>query len=159
MGEDAVQAAEDVDEVLHGHVLVVGVGEGNQAAGEDLLVRHDVGGPVERVAAVINGAAALGLLVDGAQELPLRGAHLGARGRAARRGVEEEADDQVVALGDEEAAELIEPEGAVGAWRGSSELDGGGAGDGLGAAFAVVVVERSKVLLQLERGIELFGEC
>lgn len=113
--KDAVEAPEDVDEALDADVLAprpagpVRVAEDDEAAGEQLLVGDDDGGPVEGVAAVVDGAAALGLLVDGAQELPLGGAHLGARRGAAGGGVEEEADDEGVALGDEEAAELVEP--------------------------------------------------
>ena len=155
MGEDAVQAAEDVDEVLDTDVLGVSVAEDDEAAGEELLVGDDVGGPVEGVAAVVDGAAALGLLVDGAEELPLGGAHLGAGGGAAGGCIEEEADDEGVALRDEEAAELVEPEGAVdaGGWLG--ELDGRVAVDGLGAVGREVVVQGGEVLLKLEGRVEL----
>lgn len=107
MREDAVQPPEDVDEVLETHVLALGVGQDDEAAGEQLLVRDDVGSPIERVAAVVDGAAALGLLMNGAEELPLGGAHLGASTRAAGWRIEEETDDEGVALRDEEAAELI----------------------------------------------------
>lgn len=80
-----------------------------QPAREDLLARHDIRRPVQRVAAVIDGAAALRRLVHRAQELPLRGAHLGTGSGGTRRVVEQEADDQVVAFVYQEAAELIEP--------------------------------------------------
>lgn len=141
MREDAVQPPEDVDQVLHRGALVVPVAQGrDEPAGEDLGVGHDVGGPVERVAAVVDGAAGLGGVVHGAQELPLRGAHLRARGGAAGRRVEEEADDEGVALGDQEAAELVEPEGAVDRGRGGGEEPGGLAGYGHGVAAGVVVV-------------------
>lgn len=124
VGEDAVQAAEDVDEVLDDGALVVAVGEDDEAAGEELRVGDDVGGPVERVAAVVDGAAALGLVVHGAQELPLGRAHLRAGGGRAGRHVKQEPHDQAVALRDQEPAELVEPERAVDAGRGRGELGG-----------------------------------
>ena len=129
MGEDAVEAAEDIDEVLEGGAPVVTVGLDDEAAGENLGVGDDVGGPVQGVAAVVDGAAALGRVVHGAEELPLGGAHLGAGGGAAGRGVEEEADDEAVALLDEEAAELVQPEGTVGGGRRGGEDLGGLPGD------------------------------
>lgn len=115
-----MQAAEDVDEVLHSRILVLGVRWRRKAAGEDLLVGDDVGGPVEGVTAVIDSAAALGLLVDSAEELPLRRSHLWARGRTTRGGIEEETDYQGVAFGNKEAAEFVEPEGSVGVRRSCS---------------------------------------
>lgn len=155
VGEDAVEAAEDVDEVLDGDALAVGVGRDDEAAGEDLGVGDDVGGPVEGVAAVVDGAAALGLLVHGAEELPLRRAHFRTRIGAAGRRVEQEADDEGVALRDEEAAEFVEPEGSVDGWRRGGELDGGGATNRLGVALGVVEMEGSEMLLELECRIEL----
>lgn len=153
--EDAVQPTEDVDEVLNPGILTVGIVEDGEAAGEELLVGDDVGGPVESVAAVVDGAAALGLLVDGAEELPLGGAHLGTRAGATGRRVEEEADDERVALRDEEATELVEPDGAVDARRGLSELQRGCACEGLCGEGRVVEVQRGEVLLELEGRLEL----
>jgi hypothetical protein len=75
------------------------------------------------MAAVIYGTAALRLLMYGTEELPFRSAHLGTRVGAAWWGIEEEADDERVALRDEEAAELVEPESAVDAWGRLSELE------------------------------------
>jgi hypothetical protein len=47
--------------------VVMGVtGTEAQAARKDLLACDDVGGPVEGMATVVNGAAALGGLVNGA---------------------------------------------------------------------------------------------
>lgn len=60
--------------------------------------------------------------MHGTEELPFGGAHLGAGVCAARRAVEEETADEGVALRDEEAAELVEPEGAVDAMRRLGEL-------------------------------------
>lgn len=93
MGEDAVQPPEDVDEVLDANILALRVGEDDKSAREQLLIRDNVGGPVERVTAVVDGAAALRLFVHGTEELPLRGAHLGTCTCAARRSIEEKADD------------------------------------------------------------------
>lgn len=100
MGEYPVQPSEDADEVFDARSSVIyGIPRGEaQPAGEDLLARDDVGRPVEGVAAVVNRAAALGGVVDRAQELPLAGAHLRAGCGGAWRVVEEEADNQVVAF-------------------------------------------------------------
>jgi hypothetical protein len=113
MGEYAMQPAEHIDEILDTHILTVVVIMDDKAAGEDLLVGHNVGSPVQGVTAVVDGAAALGLFVHSAEELPFGSAHFRARVRTAWRGVEEEANDQGVALRDEEAAELIEPDSPV----------------------------------------------
>ena len=107
------------------------------------------------MAAIIDGAAALGLLMYGAQELPLGGTHLGARRGAAGRGVEEKPHDERVALGDEEAAELVKPECAVDTRRGLRELVCGFASDGLRAVGGMMVMEGCEVFLELERGVEL----
>lgn len=147
MSEDTVQSSKDVDEVLDANILTVGVVQDDESAWKDLLVRYDIGCPVEGVAAVVNGATALGLFVNGTKELPLGGAHLGACTGAARRGVEEEADDKGVALGDEEAAELIKPYGSVDSGRRLGELEGCSAGQWLGASRSVVVVQRGEVFL------------
>ena len=152
-----MQSSKDVDEALDTRVPALGVADDGESAGEQLLVRDDVGRPVEGVAAVVDCAAALGLLVDGAQELPLRGPHLGARGRAARGVVEQEPHDEGVALRDEESAELVEPDGAFDARGGLGQLEGGFAGYGLRAAGRVVVVHCGEMLLKLESRVELHG--
>jgi hypothetical protein len=82
------------------------------------------------MATIIDRAAALRGLVHRAQELPFRGAHLGAGGRGTGGAVEEEADDEVVAFVYQEAAELVEPEGAVDAVGGCGEDGGCYAADG-----------------------------
>lgn len=155
VGEYTMKSAEDVDQVLDPDVLAMIVAEYDEAAREYLLVRDHVGGPIERVAAVVDGAAALGLLVHGAQELPLGGAHLGTGVGATRGGVEEEADDEGVALRDEEAAELVEPDGTVDAGRGLGELVGGGAGERLGVGRGVVAVQGGEVFLKLKGRVQL----
>jgi hypothetical protein len=133
----------------------VTLGEHDEAAREDLGVRHDIGGPVQRVAAVIDSAAALGLVVHRAQKLPLGCAHLGARRLRAGWCIEEETDDQAVTLRDEEAAELVKPERTIDprGWRG--ELLGSLAGDGLRVRGAEFIVQSGEVLLKLEGRVEL----
>jgi hypothetical protein len=111
MGENTMQTAEDVDEVLNSGALLVVIDD--KPAREDLRVGHNVGSPIESVTAVVDGTAILGRLVHGTQELPLARTHFGARGCAARRGIEQEADDQAVALSNQEPAQLIQPQGFV----------------------------------------------
>lgn len=82
------------------------------------MVRDHIGGPVKGVTAIVDGTAALWLLVDGAEKLPLRCSHLGTCVGAARRCVKEEADDERVALRYEEAAELVEPQRSIDTRRG-----------------------------------------
>lgn len=62
---------EDIDQVLNPDILTMSVGQNNKSTGEELLIGDDVSGPIEGVAAVVDGAAALGLLVNGAEKLPL----------------------------------------------------------------------------------------
>lgn len=90
--------------------------------------------------AVVDRAAALGLLMNSAEELPFRCAHLGACRGGAGRCVEKEPYDQGVALRDEEAAELVEPEGSIDTGWWLCELIGCVAVDGLGARGGEVVV-------------------
>lgn len=153
MREDAVQPAEDVDQALDANILAMKIADHDEAAREDLLVRDHVGGPVESMAAVVNGTAALRLLVHGTEKLPFRRAHLGACAGAARRRVEEEADDERVALRDEEAAELVEPESAIDAGGRLGELESRGAGQRLRAGGGAVIVQSSEMLLKLERRV------
>jgi hypothetical protein len=89
-----MQSAEHIDEIFHADILTMIVVVNNKTAGEDLLVGYNVGSPVQSMAAVVNSAAALGLLMHSTQELPFGSAHLRARVRTAWRGVEEEANDQ-----------------------------------------------------------------
>lgn len=107
------------------------------------------------MAAVVNGTAALRLLVDGAKELPLGSTHLGTGGGATGRGVEQKPDDEGVALRNEEPAQLVQPEGAVDPGRGGRELDCGRAVYRGAVAVRVVVMEGCEVLLELECRVEL----
>lgn len=94
MREYPVQAAKDIYEILNADILAVRIGDNHESAGEQLLVRHHIRRPVESVAAVVDGAAALGLLMDCTQKLPFGGTHFGTRAGAARRRVEQEANHQ-----------------------------------------------------------------
>lgn len=106
MGKDTVQAPKHVDQILYRSILIVGIGKG-EATGKDLGVGDDVGSPVERMATVVDGAAGARLLVDGAQELPFRCTHFGTCDGATSGCVEKKADNETVALSNEEAAELV----------------------------------------------------
>ena len=155
MGEYAVQPAEHIDEVLHANILAMSVVVNNKAAGEDLLVGHDVGSPIQCMAAVVNGATALRLLMHSTKKLPFRSAHLRARVRTAWRGVEEETNDQGVALRDEEAAEFIEPDGSVHAARRCRKLQCGFAGNRSSIGSSMVTMESGEVFLKLEGRVQL----
>lgn len=102
-----MKPSEDVDQVLQHSALVVTLGAHDEPAREDLGVGDNVCGPVQRVAAVVDGAATLGLVVYGTEKLPFGGAHFGTRRGRARGIIEEKADDYAVALRDEKAAELV----------------------------------------------------
>lgn len=157
MRKDAMQSSENIDQVLLDGVPVVTLVEHGETAGEDLGVRHDICSPVQRVAAVVDGATTLGLVVYGAQELPLGGAHLGASRLGARRGIEEEADYQIVALHNQEATELVEPQCLVNARRRRRDLRGSLARDGLRARIGMMVMQSSEMLLELESRVELLS--
>ena len=68
-------------------------------------------------------------------------------------------DDKVVGFKDEEAGELVEPEGAVDARGRGGDLDGGFGGDGGGGVggggVGVVGVEGFEVFLELKWGVKL----
>lgn len=61
VGKDAVEAPEDVDEVLDRGALImscsIAAGQCHKPRREEFGVRHDVGSPVEGVAAVVNSTA------------------------------------------------------------------------------------------------------
>lgn len=64
----------------------------------------DVRSPIERVTAVIDSAAGLRGIVDGAEVLPFRGLHFGTRLDGAGWVLGEEGNDKVVDFHREEAA-------------------------------------------------------
>ena len=97
--------------------------------------------------------------MDGAEELPLAGAHFGAGSCRAWWIIEEEANDQVVALVYEKAAEFVEPKGTVNTVGLCSDEDGSLSvyGNRVVAVFGfrIVVVEGFEVFLELEGRIKL----
>jgi hypothetical protein len=97
--------------------------------------------------------------VDGTEELPLAGAHFGAGSCRAWWIVEEEANDQVIALVYEEAAKFVEPEGTVNSVWLCSDEDGCLSAYGnrivVVFGFRIVVVEGFEVFLKLEGRIKL----
>lgn len=109
MGENSVKPTKHVHQISEGCRLVVSVVVHDKSAGKDLRIGYHIGSPVERVTAVVNSAAALGNFVDGAEKLPFACAHLRAGGGAAGWSVEKKADNQAVALSDEESTELVKP--------------------------------------------------
>lgn len=155
MREDPMKPSEYIDEVLNTCILAVGVAENSESAGKQLLVRDHVGGPVQCVAAIVDGTAALGLLMDSAKKLPLRSAHLRACRGATGGRIEQEAYDQGVALGDEKSTELVEPDGTIDASGRGGNLDGSVAAYRLRFGGCVVVVKSGEVFLKLESRIEL----
>lgn len=125
MRKDAVDAAEHVRQLAYLLVRGIGFGAEGQAAGEVLGRGQSVGGPVERVAAVVDSATRLGWIVHGAEVLPFRGAHLGACLGGAGRIVGEEGDEDGVGVLGQEATQLVEPERALDSRRRLGEFHGG----------------------------------
>lgn len=70
---------------------------------------ESVGSPVKGVTAVIYCAAGLGRIMDGAEVLPLGGAHLRTGLRRARRLIGEESSDDDIDLLYQKSAELVQP--------------------------------------------------
>ena len=111
------------------------------------------------MAAVIDRTTALRRFMHSAQELPLTGPHFRTSSCRTRRIVEQEADDKVVALVYEEAAEFVKPEGAVDAFWLRGDQHGCLACDWDNVLavdrFAVVIMEGFEVFLELKGGVEL----
>ena len=61
------------------------------------------------MAAVVDSTARLGRIVHSTEILPFTGAHFGAGGGGARRGVGKEGDDEIVGFHCKEAAKFVEP--------------------------------------------------
>jgi len=97
--------------------------------------------------------------VNGAEELPLAGAHFRAGSGRAWRIVEEETNDQIIALINEETAEFVEPESTVNSVWLCSDADGclSVYRNRIIAVFGlrIVIVEGFEVFLKLEGRIEL----
>lgn len=125
MRKDPIQPTEDINQMSHARLRTTArLRAQRQPTGEVLGGRQDVGRPVERVAAVIDGAAGFGRVMDGAEILPFGGLHFGTCLCRAGWGLGEEGDDEIVDFDGEEAAEFVEPEGPVDAFRGFGKLDG-----------------------------------
>lgn len=119
------------------------IAEDDKPTGEDLLVCDNVGGPIKRMAAIVDCAATLGLLMDRTKELPLGGAHFRAGVGATRRGIEKETDDKGIALGDKKPAKFVEPDSSVDIGRRLSKLQRGCARERLGIGRSVITVQGS----------------
>lgn len=61
------------------------------------------------MAAVIDSATRFRRFVNGAEKLPLTGAHLGAGSGGTGGFIEQESDNEFIAFVDQKSAELIEP--------------------------------------------------
>ena len=119
------------------------------------------------MAAVVDRAAGLRWVVDGAEILPFACAHLGAGRGAAGRVVCEKGDEQAVGLGHEKSAELVEPEALVCGCAGVAFVEKRWVGKNQSGLFrdwvfrlclrveGVAGVEGFDVFLQLERRIDL----
>lgn len=70
MCKNAMKSTKDIDQVLDAHVLAVCIIQHDKSAREDLLVRDDVGSPVQSVTAVVDSTATFGLLMDSTKKLP-----------------------------------------------------------------------------------------
>lgn len=113
------------------------------------------------MAAVVNRAACLGRIVDGAQILPFRRLHLRARLRRARGILREKRHDQIVQFHRKEPAQLVQPQGPVHALRGFRKLDSNVAidrGNRLGAfGSRVMAMQGFQMFLELEGGVKLLA--
>ena len=84
------------------------------------------------MAAIVDGGAGLGRVVDGAKVLPFGGSHFVACCRRACWVVGEEGDDDGVGLLYQKAAELVQPDFFGGVVRWVGELSGEIGGYGVG---------------------------
>lgn len=66
MGEDSMEPTKNINKVLQHGTLIVTLWNDDESTGEDLGISDYVRCPVEGVAAVVDGAATLGLVMDGA---------------------------------------------------------------------------------------------
>lgn len=162
MGEDAIQSTEYVGQVPQACLRATAcLGTQRKATWKMLWRCEDVGGPIERMAAVVNRAAGFRGVMDGAQILPLGCTHLRTRLRGAWRVFGEESNDQVIYFHGEETTEFVEPQGLVHPLGRSRKLYRNistDRHDGLGPLRSgEVVVERFQMFLKLEWRVELLG--
>ena len=91
--------------------------------------------------------------------MPLTGAHFGTGRRRTRRVIEKESNDQIIAFVYEEAAEFVEPQGAVNTLRLSGDQERGFASYGCNVVrvfgLGIMVVQGFQMLLELECRVEL----
>ena len=80
MGEDAVDATEDVGQLAHALEDIAAFSAELESGWEVFGGCQDVGRPVEGVVDIVDCAARFGRFVHGAEILPLRCAHLGTCG-------------------------------------------------------------------------------
>ncbi len=119
--KDTIYSSEDIGEMPHALLRPsCGFTSKRQTAGEILLRSKDIGGPVQSMAAVIDGAARLGWIMHCAEVLPFRGTHLGACCGRTRWSFTKEGNDQVIDLNHQQAANLVQPQCAINAFRRSS---------------------------------------
>lgn len=105
MREDSIHPTEDIDQVSHACLRSTACFRAQrQPTGEVFGRGKDVRGPVKRVTAVIDSAAGLWGIVDGAEVLPFGGLHFGTRLDGAGRVLGEKGNDKVVDLHGEKAA-------------------------------------------------------
>lgn len=110
MRKDAIQPSEDVGQMSHaGLCAAARLRAESQSAGKVFRRRKDIRGPIEGMAAIVDGAAGFGRIVHGTEVLPLGCPHLGASLGGAGRRVGEEGDDKIVDFHSQEATQLVEP--------------------------------------------------
>lgn len=121
--KDAIQPPENIRQMSHARLRpAMRRRSQRKTTGEVFRGGEDVSRPVEGVAAVVDSAAGLGRVVDGAEILPLRSAHFRTGLRGTGRFFGKEGDYQIVDFHSQKAAELIEPEGPVNSFRRLGEL-------------------------------------
>ena len=121
-----------------------------EAAREVLGIGHGVCRPIKGVAAVVDCAAALWCIMHGTQKLPLARSHLRAGGGAAGRLIEQETNNEVVALCNQKAAKLVQPDRLIDMGRGRRKNLGRLPGDGSCVAGGMMPMKCCQVLLELE---------
>ncbi len=104
MCENPIDPPHDVGQLSHTRLAAAASFVTQRQAARKVFLGRECGGcPIERVTGVVDRAAWLWRLVNGAQVLPFRCAHLRTCLSRARRVVGKEVDDQLVSFNDEEA--------------------------------------------------------
>lgn len=126
------------------------MGIDEETAREVLGIGHSVGCPIKGVTAVVDRAAAFGCIMDRAQELPLARTHFRAGRGAAGRLIKQKTDNKVVALRDQKAAKLIQPDRLVDMSRGCCKNFGCLARNRCCVTGRMMPMEGCQMLLELE---------